>query len=209
MTLLNVILGNNASAILILSLIGVILLACAAAMLDFLSGTARVLAPFSLERPRMLLFVGLGLPAAFVLISAGGTLGAFTSGVAETGRGTDALLWVVNVAFAVAVLGCGACSPLARHWGLSMAGFALGMGAVIPLLALISALGLGDASGLIAHTGDRIAFGVAIGGIFLAVALCAASLLAMMTYIAERIALLLAARQRLHRQQPPRSGALR
>jgi hypothetical protein len=204
-TPLNVILGSQASAILILSVVGVVILAATAAMLDFMSGTSRVLAPFAFERARMSVFVGIGLPAAFVLVSAGGFLGGFVSGVAVTGSGTTALLLLVNLAFLVGVVTCGCCSPLARHWGLGMAGFAAGLGAVIPLLAIISALGLGNDSGLLTNIGDRIVFGVLVGAILLAVALCGAALLAMITYIAERISQLLAAR---HHHADGRSGRL-
>jgi len=194
-TPLNVILGNQASAILVLSVVGVLLLACTAAVLDYLGGTSRALAPFTLVRPRMAAFVWVGLPAALLLVFAGGLLGAISSGSAETGRGLDLLLWIANLSFTVAVLVCGLCSPLARHWGLALAGFALGMGGLMVFLALISALGLGDAAGLITATPDRAAFGVAVGGVFLCVALGAAALLALGTYCGERIYLLAAHHQ--------------
>lgn len=192
-TPLNAILGSHASAILILAVVGVALLAATAGMLDFMSGTSRVLSPLTFERERTLAFVVVGLPAAFVLLIAVGTLGAVQSGVMQTSEGTRVWLWLANTAFAVGVVVCGFCSPLTRHWGLGLMGFALGLGAIFPLLALISALGFNDA-GLLTSTGDRVAFGVAVGMILLAVGLCSASLLAMVAYVVERMVLLLDSR---------------
>jgi hypothetical protein len=192
-TPLDVILGNQASAIIVLAVVGAALLAFTAATLDFLSGTSRMLAPFVFEQVRGRAFVWLGMPAAFVLIGAGGALGALTSASSEVGRGVGVLLWIVNAAFVIGVLICGLCSPLARHWGFGVAGFAAGIGALMLFLPIISALGLGDAAGLIVHAPDRIVFGVAVGGVFLGVAAGAASLLALAAYCTERIALLLRA----------------
>lgn len=198
MTPLNLILGNEAGAILVLSGIGVLLLAVLAAVLDYLSGTSSVLSPFHFERLRVFLFTTVGLPAAFVLIAAGGTLGAIASGNAETGRGTAALLWLVNVAFVAGVFACGLCSPMSRHWGLGLAGYGAGIGAIIPLLAIISSLGFNDA-GLLNAVGDRIAFGLSVGAIMLAVGLCGAAMLAMISYSVERMVLLWQGR---HRSRP-------
>jgi len=203
-TPLNLILGNQASAILVLSVVGVVLLAGTAAVLDFLGGTSRGLPPFTFARLRGASFVWLGLPAALMLAIAGGALGAISSGSSETGHGLDLILWCANAAFIVAVLVCGLCSPLARHWGLGLAGFAIGMGGLMLFLAMISALGLGDAAGLISHASDRIVFGVAVGGVFLGLALGASALLALCAYCGERICLLLLARRHL-RGQPGRA----
>ncbi|HEY7294322.1 MAG TPA: hypothetical protein VH916_04730 [Dehalococcoidia bacterium] len=193
-TPLNLIVGNQASAIVVLSVVGVVLLACTAAALDFLGGTGRGGAPFVFARLRSSAFVWLGLPAVLVLAIAGAALGAISSGSSEASRGLDIILWCANGAFIVAALICGLCSPLARHWVLALAGFGTGIGALLLFLTMISALGLGDAAGLITHASDRVVFGVAVGGVFLGVALGAASLLALCAYCAERIGWLLHAR---------------
>ncbi len=193
MTPLNAILGNHASVILILAVVGVALLAGSAAMLDFMSGTSRILAPLLFERRRLMAFVFMGLPAAFVVLLAGGTLGALQSGVAEAGSGTRSWLWLANGAFVAGVVVCGICSPLARHWGLGLMGFAAGLGAIFPLLAIISALNF-DEAGLLRATADRAVFGVAVGLILTAAGLCATSIVAMAAYIIERTVLLLDSR---------------
>jgi hypothetical protein len=196
MTPLNALLGNDASAILVLAVVGVALLTAASALLDFMSGTSRILSPLSFQRQRFVALLFIGLPAAFAVLLAGGTLGALQSGIAEATAGTRFWLWLANVAFIIAVAVCGSCSPLSRHWGLGLMGFAAGLGAIFPLLAVISALNFNE-SGLLTGSADRIVFGVAVGLIMLAAALCAASMLSMITYIVERTALLLDSRHHL------------
>ena len=193
MTPLNAILGSHASAVLILAVFGVALLAATAGVLDFMSGTSRVLSPLAFERARFIALIALGLPAGFVLLAAGSTLGAVQSGVAQASEGTRVWLWLANASFLIGTVVCGFCSPLARHWGLGLTGFAIGLGAIFPLLALISALGFNDA-GLLTSTGERAAFGIAVGLILLAVALCLASLLSMVAYVAERMVQLIDSR---------------
>jgi hypothetical protein len=193
-TPLNAILGSQASAILVLAVVGVLLLAATAAVLDYLGNSSRVLAPLSFEWLRQGLFVWLGLPSALGLVISGGLLGAVASAVAETGEGTRVLLWLANATFLVAVVVCGCCSPLARHWGLGMAAFAMGLGMIFPLLKAISSLGFNDA-GLLRATGDRVAFGIVVGGILLSLALCGAAVLAMMAYVLERMLLIVRARR--------------
>jgi len=189
-TPLDALLGNNASAILVLSVVGVTLLAAAAATLDFMSTGPRVLSPFAFERPRLLAFACAGLPAVFALLAGGGALGAAVSGTREPGSGTQALLWLTNVAFVVSIVVCGLCSPLARHWGLGLAAFALGLGVVFPLLWLVSSLGF-DSAGLLVSLGDRVVFGICVGGILIATALAGAGALAMIAYVIERTLMLL------------------
>lgn len=196
MTPLNAILGNGASEILVLAAVAVALLTATSAVLDFMSGTSRNLSPLSWQRQRFALLLVIGLPAVFVVLLAGGTLGALQSGVAEATSGTRFWLWLANAAFIVAVVVCGICSPLARHWGLGLTGFAAGLGAIFPLLAVISALNFNE-GGLLTGSADRIVFGVAVGLIMLAAGLCAASTLAMIAYIVERTALLLDSRHHL------------
>ncbi|MHB8574543.1 MAG: hypothetical protein ACYDCQ_04355 [Dehalococcoidia bacterium] len=193
MTSLNAILGSQSTAILVLAVVGVVLLAAAAGTLDFLSGTTRVLSPLALSPVRSSAFIWLGLPAAFVLIGVGGLLGALTSGMTQTGDGTRMLLWLVNGAFLLVVAACGTSSPLARHWGLGIAAFAVGLGAIFPLLAVISALSFNE-SGLLIAAPDRAVFGIAIGGILLAIALCGCAIVSMACYIVERTAALLRSR---------------
>ncbi len=196
MTPLNAILGNDASAILVLAAVGVALLTAASALLDFMSGTSRNLSPLSFQRQRFALLVFIGLPAAFVVLLAGGTLGALQSGVAEASSGTRFWLWLANASFIIAVVICGLCSPLARHWGLGLMGFAAGLGAILPLLAVISALNFNE-GGLLTGSADRIVFGIAVGLIMLAAGLCAASTLAMIAYVIERTVVLLDSRHHL------------
>jgi hypothetical protein len=200
-TPLDALLGSHASAILVLSVVAVLLLAAAAAVLDFMSGAFRVLSPVAFEGPRTGALVTVGLPAAFALLAGAGTLGAVVSGTAEPGKGTEALLWLTNVAFVLSVLVCGLCSPMARHWGLGLAGFAAGLGVIFALLRLISSLGF-DSSGLLTSAPDRLVFGVTTGGIMLAAALAGAALVAMIAYVAERTVLLLRHRLPL----PDRAG---
>lgn len=204
-TPLNAILGNHASVILVLAVVGIALLAGSAGMLDFMSGTSRILVPLFFERRRLTLFVFVGLPAAFVVMLAGGTLGALQSGVAEASSSTRFWLWLANSAFVIGVVVCGVCSPLARHWGLGLMGFAIGLGAIVPLLAVISALNF-DEAGLLTSTADRCVFGVAVGLILTAAGGCAASTIAMIAYIIERTVLLLDSRH--HTPLAPSTGEL-
>jgi hypothetical protein len=189
-TPLDAILGNQASAVFILAAVGVLLLSAAGGALDYMGGDLRPRSPLYHERGRLFAFAFVGLPAAFLLLGAGGALGALASGAPEAGRGMKALLWLTNIAFVACVVICGLCSPMARHWGLGLAGFAAGLGLIFPLLALISQLGFDD-SGLLASAPDRAVFGVTVGAILLAVALAAASIVAMLAYVAERTASLL------------------
>lgn len=187
MTPLNVILGNQASAILVLSVVGALLLACACAAMDVLSGPATMRVAGPLASQREMVFVWLGLPAVLVLALTGGTLGAVSSGSTDTGRGLDLILWCANAAFVIAVLVIGLCSPLTRHWALGLAAFVAGMGAMMLFLMMISALGLGDAAGLITDGSHQLVFGVAVAGVFLGIALAGAALLALAVCCAERL----------------------
>src|SRR5205823_5728734 len=72
---------------------------------------------------RAALFIWIGLPAVLVLLAAGGVLGALTSGMVRTDGGTRLLLGVVNGAFLVVAVVCGACSPIARRWRMAVAAF--------------------------------------------------------------------------------------
>ncbi|HZQ37101.1 MAG TPA: hypothetical protein VFD32_14310 [Dehalococcoidia bacterium] len=195
MTPLNVILGNQASAILVLSVVGALLLACACAAMDLLGGSAMRRAPAVHLPLRETTFVWIGLPALLVLAIAGGALGAVSSGSTDAGRGLDLILWCANAAFIVAVLAIGLCSPLARHWALGLAAFAAGMGALMLFLVMISALGLGDAAGLITDGSHQLVFGVAVGGVFLGIAVAGAALLALAVCCAERLYAMLAGRR--------------
>jgi len=196
-TPLNVILGNQASAIFVLSVVGALLLACACAAMDVLGGpgagggrTPAVPLPL-----REAAFVWVGLPALLVLAVAGGVLGAVSSGSTDAGRGLELVLWCANAAFIVAVLMIGLCSPLARHWALGLAAFTAGMGASMLFLVMISALGLGDAAGLITDRSHQLVFGVAVGGVFLGVAVAGAALLALAVCCAERLYITIAGRR--------------
>lgn len=194
-TPLNVILGNQASAILVLSIVGALLLASACAAMDVLSAPAARPATGPLSSPRGAAFVWVGLPAALVLVIAGGALGAVSSGSTDAGRGLDLILWCANAAFVVSVLVIGLCSPLTRHWALGLAAFAAGMGAMALFLVMISALGLGDAAGLITDRSHQLVFGIAVGGVFLGVALAGAALLALAGCCAERLYAIVAGRR--------------
>ncbi len=187
MTPLNLILGNQSSAIFVLSIVGALLLACACAAMDVLGGPAAGRAPAAQPPLREAAFVWVGLPALLVLAVSGGALGAVSSGSTDAGRGLELVLWCANAAFIVAVLVVGLCSPLARHWALGLAAFVAGMGALMLFLMMISALGLGDAAGLITDRSHQLVFGVAVGGVFLGIAVAGAALLALAVCCAERL----------------------
>jgi hypothetical protein len=186
-TPLNLILGNQASAIFVLSVVGALLLACACAAMDVLGGPPAGRAPRVPLPLREAAFVWVGLPALLVLAVSGGALGAVGAGSTDAGRGVDLILWCANAAFVVAVLAIGLCSPLARHWAIGLAAFAAGMGAMMLFLAMISALGLGDAAGLITDRSHQLVFGVAVGGVFLGIAVASAALLALAVCCAARL----------------------
>jgi hypothetical protein len=186
---------GSATTVIALALAAAAALAIAAAALDYLSGTTGATPPFTLASERRWLFLAVGLPAVLALFASGTLLAAIGSGSVAPGDGSTALLWLANVAFALAVAVCGVCSPLARNWVWATFAFLAGVAAFLLLLALVAREPSGNEAGLLTGVGPRALFGATVGGIWLIVALCTAALVGVFAYVVERVALLLEARR--------------
>lgn len=194
MTPLDLVFGSAATVI-ALALAAAAALALAAATLDFLSGTSGATPPFTLARERRRIFLGFGLPAVLALFASGALLAAIGSGSVSSGDGSTLLLWLANIAFALAVSLCGVCSPLARNWVWSTFAFLAGVAAFLLLLAAVTREPSGNEAGLLSGFGPRALFGLTVGAIWLAVALSTAALVGDIVYVVEHVALLLEARR--------------
>ena len=194
MTPLDLVFGSAATVI-ALALAAAAALAIAAAVLDYLSGTTGATPPFTLARERRWLFLAVGLPAVLLLATSGTLLAAIGSGSVAPGSGSTVLLWLANIAFAIAVAICGVCSPLARNWVWATFAFLAGVAAFLLLLAAVTREPSGNEAGLLTGFAPRALFGITVGGIWLAVALCTAALVGAVVYVVERVALLLEARR--------------
>lgn len=185
-----------------LALVGLVALAFAAAALDYLSGTTGATPPFLRASERRIMFFVVGLPAGLFLFIAASTLGGIGAGTATIGGGMTALAWLVDAAFIIVVALAGSCSVLARNWVVATFAFLAGLAAFLLLLAAIAAQPPANPAGLVTSPGARTLFGVTVGAIMVVVALCAAALLGLVAYVAERVVLLFRARR-----LPPLHGA--
>ena len=202
MTPLDLILRSPAT-IMALALAAAAGLALGAALFDYLSGTTGATPPFLFARERRLLFLLVGVPALLVLFASGSLLAGIGAGSVAPGATAEALLLVVDVSFGVAVSFAGVCSPLARNWVLSSAALFFAVVLFVALLAAVAAQPTGGETGLLSGFGPRLAFGVTVGAIWLALAVGCGALFALLVYAAERVALL------LHARRGPLSGERR
>ena len=125
-------------------------------------------------------------PALFVLAGVPALLLAFLSligltlalgGNPERSGVPAALGLLVDLLVLVAVLGLGAGSPLTQHWGLAIAAFGGGVGAVFPLLYIANQLPFAGDGAL--RYPERFVFALTVGLILIALVAAAAALVAL------------------------------
>lgn len=198
MTPLDLLLGERASAYLLGSVLLVVTLTTIAAIIDIPLRSLRE-AGFAPPAPEPLvsarLFSLVGLPATVVTFVGAAIQAALASRPEHVAGAGPLFFAVINGGFLLSVVLWALASPLARHWGLALVGFSLGLALIFPLLALILRLDF-LTLGVLPYASQRLVFAGAVAAILCCTGACLASLLAMLAGVI-RAALLLIRQHRL------------
>jgi len=181
MTPFDLLLGGDGPLVLLGAIVLTALLTLLAAGLEIVLERAGGADPAALPdwfaRHGPTVFVYAGVPAIVASFAGGLILTLMLGGnPARSGLWTG---WPVllDLGVLVAILACGIGSPLTQHWGLGIAVFSAGAGAIFPLLFIANALPFGE-SGALAYP-DRVVLALTVGLILTAFISAAAGLIAL------------------------------
>jgi len=200
-SVLEYVLGDRAGSNLLVSCLVVIALAIIAAIIDIPLGALREAGmggrTHRMSSPVTGLLRGLGIAALLVAFCGAAVQSYLASTPGNTFENGLAFLFVTNGALLLAVVIWGLMSPLARHWGLCLGAFGLGLAFLFLSLAGVLRLAF-QPSGTLSDPVQRAAFSGITGVLVLAVAACLAALLGLLAQIVQGAALL-ALEHRQHR----------
>ncbi|MGH2585732.1 MAG: hypothetical protein ACRDJE_12535 [Dehalococcoidia bacterium] len=181
MTIFDLVLGENGPAWLLGAVVLAAVLTTVAAGFEILlerAGGADPTAPpdwFADHGPAVFVLGGVPLAA---LATIGAIILTLALGSNPQQSGLPFLVPVIlNLAVFAAIICCGVGSPLAQHWGLGIAAFGIGIGAVFPLLFIANSLPFGDDGSLLYP--DRLIFAIVVGLILLTQIVAGAALIAL------------------------------
>ena len=201
MSVLNFVLGDRAGSNLLISCLAVIALAIIAAIVDIPLNALREagMGGRTLRMSSSVSDLARGLGIAALLVAFFGTAIQSYLGSAPDGNGGNELgvMLATDAALLASVAIWGIMTPLARHWGLCLGAFGLGLAILFLSLAAVLRLDF-QPSGTIADPLQRSVFSAITGVLILAVAACLSALLGLLTQIV-RGATLLAFEHRQHR----------
>lgn len=212
MSLLDYVLGDRAGSYLLVSCLLVATLAIIAAIVDIPLKTIRDarlgLNAEGARSPADTSIRILGVAAAIIAF-----LGAAVEAFLASGPtfaqvdGTD-LVIATDLAGVLVVLIWGLTPPLARHWGLCLGAFGLGLAALFLAFAVVLRLDF-QITGTLASTPDRSIFAVVAGVILLAVAACLAAIVGLVAHIVRGAVALACEHRRLRWSLIASGGARR